>query len=207
MQISQYWRYWNVNFHTMSQIIFTEMRAQFTGKPELQPQHSLKERKWCTEIPRVPIDQQAFDRTKKHTPIPLVIVSFRRVYATAWLLGCGFESRRRHGWSTLQFVMCCVGSDLCDTLINRSLESYRVYVPNCVRLETSKRGGLVWCGQQRPKNREGYASITKHGGAFVQPLLRWKSNKYCIFQVYIRVHVMRYAKRPSRCTTFFHIIS
>jgi hypothetical protein len=41
------------------------------------------------------------------------------------------------------FVVCCVGSGLCDELITKSEESYRVCV--CVTvcdLETSKKSGL-----------------------------------------------------------------
>jgi hypothetical protein len=53
------------------------------------------------------------------------------------------------GMDDLVFVVCRVGSGLCDVLINRSVESYRVYVPGC-DLGTSKRGGLVRFGQQRP---------------------------------------------------------
>jgi len=34
--------------------------------------------------------------------------------------------------SSILFVVCCVDSDLCDELITRSEESYRVCVPNCV---------------------------------------------------------------------------
>jgi hypothetical protein len=33
----------------------------------------------------------------------------------------------------LCFFVCCVGSDLCDKLITRSEEFYRVCVSNCVR--------------------------------------------------------------------------
>ena len=39
-----------------------------------------------------------------------------------------FESRRGHGCSSLVFVVCCVGSGLCDGLITRSEESYCVSV-------------------------------------------------------------------------------
>jgi hypothetical protein len=37
----------------------------------------------------------------------------------------GFESRWEHGISSLIFVVCCVGSGLCDELITRSEESYQ----------------------------------------------------------------------------------
>ena len=40
----------------------------------------------------------------------------------------GFESRWRHGCSSVVFVVCCVGSGLCDGLITRSEESYGVRV-------------------------------------------------------------------------------
>jgi len=46
----------------------------------------------------------------------------------------GFESSRRHGYSSLMFVVYCVGSGSCDELITRLEESYRlcVFVSNCV---------------------------------------------------------------------------
>ena len=37
----------------------------------------------------------------------------------------GFDSRLGHGCSSLVFVVCFVGSGLCDELITRSEESYR----------------------------------------------------------------------------------
>ena len=40
--------------------------------------------------------------------------------------GVGFESRRGHGCSSLVFVVCSVGSNLCNELIARSEESYWV---------------------------------------------------------------------------------
>jgi hypothetical protein len=43
-----------------------------------------------------------------------------------------FESHWGHGCSSLVFVVCCVGSSLCDGLITRSEESYWVCVYNCV---------------------------------------------------------------------------
>ena len=36
------------------------------------------------------------------------------------------------GCSSLVFVVCCVGSGLCDELITRLEESYRLCVSNCV---------------------------------------------------------------------------
>jgi hypothetical protein len=39
---------------------------------------------------------------------------------------------RGHGCSSLVFAVCCVGSGLCDELITRSEESYRVCVCNYV---------------------------------------------------------------------------
>ena len=53
----------------------------------------------------------------------------------------GFESRWRHGCSSLVFVVCCVCSGLCDELITRSGESYRLCLYVCLivcDLETSK---------------------------------------------------------------------
>jgi hypothetical protein len=41
----------------------------------------------------------------------------RRSSVAAGLLGRGFESRWGHGWSSVEFVVCCVGSSLCDKLI------------------------------------------------------------------------------------------
>jgi hypothetical protein len=41
---------------------------------------------------------------------------------------CGFDSRRGHGCSSLVFVVCFVGSGLCDGLITRSEQPYPVYV-------------------------------------------------------------------------------
>ena len=50
----------------------------------------------------------------------------------------GFEFLWGHGCSSLVFVVCCVGSGLCDGLITRSEESYRVCVCLIVcDLETS----------------------------------------------------------------------
>jgi len=51
---------------------------------------------------------------------------------------CRFESRWVHGCSYVVFVVCCVGSGLCDGLITRAEESYRVCVCVCVW------GGEVW---------------------------------------------------------------
>ena len=43
----------------------------------------------------------------------------------------GFESRSNHGCSSVEFVVCCVGSGLCDGLITRPEESYRLCVCVC----------------------------------------------------------------------------
>ena len=45
---------------------------------------------------------------------------------------CGFETCRGHGCSSIMFVVCCVGSVLCDELITHSGESYSVCVCVCV---------------------------------------------------------------------------
>ena len=47
----------------------------------------------------------------------------------------GFEFRQRNGYSSLVFTACRVDSGLCEQLISRSEESYRlcVCVSNCVR--------------------------------------------------------------------------
>jgi hypothetical protein len=49
-----------------------------------------------------------------------------------------------HGCSSLVFVVCCVGSGLCDELITRAEESYRVSVcvSNCVGSRNSQTGGV-----------------------------------------------------------------
>ena len=52
-------------------------------------------------------------------------------------LGCcdyGFESRWVCGCSSHVLGVCCVVSDLCDELITRSEESYRVFMCVCVCL-------------------------------------------------------------------------
>jgi len=46
----------------------------------------------------------------------------------------GFESLWRSGCSSLAFIVCCEGSGLCDELITRSEDSYRVCVCVCVCL-------------------------------------------------------------------------
>ena len=45
----------------------------------------------------------------------------------------GFEHRWEYGCSSIMFVVCCVGSSLCDELITRLEESYREWacVSNC----------------------------------------------------------------------------
>ena len=51
----------------------------------------------------------------------------RRRSAAAWLWDRDFESRWRHGFSSVVFVVCCAGSDLYDRVISRSEESYRLW--------------------------------------------------------------------------------
>jgi hypothetical protein len=46
-----------------------------------------------------------------------------------------FESRRGHGYSSLVFVVYCVGSGICDELVTSSEEFYRV----CVRVRVRVR--------------------------------------------------------------------
>jgi len=46
----------------------------------------------------------------------------------------GFESRGGHEYSSHVFVVFCVGSGLCDGLIARSEQSYRVCVCVCARV-------------------------------------------------------------------------
>jgi hypothetical protein len=45
------------------------------------------------------------------------------------VLGC---NATHPGCSSVMFVVCCVGSGLCDKLIPHSEESYWVCVSNCV---------------------------------------------------------------------------
>ena len=52
--------------------------------------------------------------------------------AAARLQNCEFKSHWGHGCLSLMLVVCCVGSGLCDKLITRSEDSYRV-----CNLETS----------------------------------------------------------------------
>jgi hypothetical protein len=50
---------------------------------------------------------------------------------------------RKRMFDSKMSVVYCVGKDLCETLITRSQETYRVRVPNCVRsryLEVSSCG-------------------------------------------------------------------
>jgi hypothetical protein len=54
----------------------------------------------------------------------------RRMSAVAWLLDSGLESRSGHG--CLSLVLFCVGRGLCDGLIARPEESYRVSYCMCV---------------------------------------------------------------------------
>ena len=44
----------------------------------------------------------------------------------------GFEYRGRAGCSSLVFVVCCVSSGLCDRLVTRTEEPYRVHACVCV---------------------------------------------------------------------------
>jgi hypothetical protein len=55
------------------------------------------------------------------------IMEFQLVYNLMWppdCWDCGFESRRRHGYLPWEFVLS--GRDLCDRLITRPEESYRL---------------------------------------------------------------------------------
>jgi hypothetical protein len=45
----------------------------------------------------------------------------------------GFEFRWEHEGSSLVFVVCCLGSVLCNVLFTHSEESYRWCVYNCVK--------------------------------------------------------------------------
>ena len=82
----------------------------------------------------------------------------------AWFLGSGFESRLGRGCSSVAFVLCCVGSGLCDGLTAPSGKSYRICACVCVsvclcligcHLETSKHGGLgSTCSAEPQKNQK-----------------------------------------------------
>jgi hypothetical protein len=58
---------------------------------------------------------------------------------------CGFQSRQGHGCLCLVFVVCCVGSGLCDVPISSSEESYRICVCLIVCVLETSRGGLAPC--------------------------------------------------------------
>ena len=57
------------------------------------------------------------------------------------------------------FIVCCVGSGLCDEMNTHAEESYRACVCVCVsigvNLETSKRGdlGTIWASAAQNKIR------------------------------------------------------
>jgi len=57
-------------------------------------------------------------------PIPVSVLSKGQV--------CVFEPHSGHRCSSLVFVVCCVGSCLCDILVTYSEESYPVCVSDCV---------------------------------------------------------------------------
>jgi hypothetical protein len=84
--------------------------------------------------------------------IALIMFDGRSVYGVGlWPFACwdcGFECRRGKVWSSLVFVVCCVGSGLCDELITPLEHSYRMCVCACacVRSRNLNRGGLVRTG-------------------------------------------------------------
>jgi hypothetical protein len=51
---------------------------------------------------------------------------------------CGFESCRRHGCLSVVSVVCLSGRGLCDGLITRPEESYRLWCVTVCDLETSR---------------------------------------------------------------------
>jgi len=65
--------------------------------------------------------------------IPMAVLSKTWVYSRWSTAICVFESRSGHGWSSIVFVMYCVGSGPCDELIARTEEFYRFCVCVCVR--------------------------------------------------------------------------
>ena len=71
----------------------------------------------------------------------------------------GFESRLGHGCSSVVFVVCCVGSGLCDEPITRSEESYSVCVCNFVwygNLKTMRSRPDLCCCATGKKNLFAY---------------------------------------------------
>jgi len=66
-----------------------------------------------------------------HRPIPVAVWSEAWVCGPLACWGCGFESCRLC-WCFSLVNVCCVGRGLCDGLIPRPGESYRVYVFVCV---------------------------------------------------------------------------
>ena len=72
-----------------------------------------------------------------------------------WPLDCwdrGFESHSGRGWSSIVFVVFCVGSGLCDGLITQSEELYRMCVCVCVCV------CVLLCEIWKHKQRDGLES-------------------------------------------------
>jgi len=66
---------------------------------------------------------------------------------------CGYESHRGHGCPSVVSVVCCTGRGLCDELITRQEETYRVWCVVECDLETS------W--MSRPWHTEGCCAKKK----------------------------------------------
>jgi len=57
----------------------------------------------------------------------------------------------------------------------------------------------VYCETYK-KHKTGSVRMTSHWGAFLQPLLQWKSSKYYIFWVHV------YSLCYPTCSTYVHIV-
>ena len=153
LQLSQYWRHWYVNYHTMQQIIFTEIRAQFTGKPELQPQPPYKKENNIIYLQKF-LDFSASFWPYEETDADIDGHGVFYAYAAALLMELRVRIPQR-AWMIVSCVcLCCVGSDLWDVMINRSEGSYRVFVPNCARFRDLKTRRPSSIGEQRQKERK-----------------------------------------------------
>ena len=64
-----------------------------------------------------------------------------------------FESCWGHGYSSFLFVLCCIGSCLCDKLVTCSEETYSACVSIC--MWNLKRGGLGPIWVVRPRKEKG----------------------------------------------------
>ena len=77
----------------------------------------------------------------------------RRKSAAARSWGCGFESHWGHGCLSVVSVVCC-WAEVCDELITRPEESYRLWCVVVCYLETSWMRNPWPTGGCRPKNKQ-----------------------------------------------------